>query len=185
VTGGDIFRTNYAGRFFICAPPNKTLPLSVDHRKYLPYRRDFAVPAWANRSPYRIDLLLSEGIASRGPAPQERVQEPPPVTTDTTRVLFAFEAAELARPLQKSLRQFIEARGVDNITGVTVSGYTDEIGSPSYNQRLSERRAASVVRLLTDMGISEEIIEWRGRGELSGRRERDQNRRVEITLRLR
>ncbi|MEO0734627.1 MAG: hypothetical protein AAFZ52_17460, partial [Bacteroidota bacterium] len=55
---GKTYYTNYAGRFFICAPAKAVLPLTVEHPDYLPFARDFAVPPWENLEPYRIDLML-------------------------------------------------------------------------------------------------------------------------------
>ncbi len=44
-------------------------------------------------------------------------------------------------------------------------GYADEIGNPSYNQQLSERRANKVKELLVAAGIAESRLTTRGGGE--------------------
>jgi OOP family OmpA-OmpF porin len=69
-----------------------------------------------------------------------------------------------------------------------IVGYTDRSGSPGYNQRLSDRRAANVAKALVGLGIPPEQMAVSGRGENDNRvptpagvRE-PQNRRVEITL---
>lgn len=73
-------------------------------------------------------------------------------------------------------------------TLVTVAGHTDSVGSDSYNQALSERRARSVSDYLLNRGVAPERLGVIGYGErmpiasndtASGR---EQNRRVEITL---
>lgn len=67
-----------------------------------------------------------------------------------------------------------------------VAGHTDSTGTDAYNQGLSERRAASVVKWLTDNGISADRLEAKGYGESmpkydNGTSEgRKLNRRVEI-----
>lgn len=48
---------------------------------------------------------------------------------------------------------------------ITVTGHTDRAGSVIYNQALSERRAESVSRELTDRGISHQILNEQARGE--------------------
>jgi OOP family OmpA-OmpF porin len=69
---------------------------------------------------------------------------------------------------------------------VLVEGHTDSIGSPEYNQRLSERRAKTVRDRLVEDGISASRITTHGLGEskpiASNATEegRAENRRVEI-----
>ena len=188
VAGGDVFRTNFAGRFFICAPPDAPLPLTVDHAGYLPYRRAFDIPKWDNHSAYRIDLRL---------ATSERVPPPAPVTAapplpDTkqkqsrqTRLLFDFEQATLPQRQQQSLRDFVSSAGVPRILQVTVVGYTDEVGSSTFNLRLSRERAEAVSRYLQELGIDPQRITLEGRGEVPGATDRQQNRRVEVLIQLR
>lgn len=50
-------------------------------------------------------------------------------------------------------------------TQITVTGFTDSSGSVEYNQRLSERRAASVAKALLNQGITTEYVEQDARGE--------------------
>ncbi len=188
VTGGNVFRTNSAGRFFICAPPEAPLPLTVDNAAYLPYHRSFDIPRWDNRSTYRIDLRL----ASPKPpvAADTPVTDPPPAVpkreqVQKARVLFEFEQATLSGRQQESLRKFIAATGVQRIAGVTVLGYTDEIGGSDFNLRLSRERAETVSRYLRSLGVDAQQITLEGRGEVSGTADRQQNRRVEVIIRLR
>ena len=74
---------------------------------------------------------------------------------------------------------------------VEIVGHTDSRGSESYNQRLSERRAQSVVDYLTGKGISSSRLSASGRGESEpiANNESDKgralNRRVELTARPR
>jgi outer membrane protein OmpA-like peptidoglycan-associated protein len=70
---------------------------------------------------------------------------------------------------------------------VQVEGYTDNIGSDSYNQRLSQRRAESVKRYLTQhFPIQSERLVVRGFGKSKPiasndtSEGRDKNRRVEV-----
>ena len=50
-------------------------------------------------------------------------------------------------------------------TSVVLKGYADERGSETYNKTLSQRRADTVAKLLTDAGISSSRITARGEGE--------------------
>jgi len=73
---------------------------------------------------------------------------------------------------------------------VVVTGYTDSIGTDSYNQRLSEKRAASVADYLMKLGVSTAKVIQRGEGERNPiasnktKAGRAQNRRVEINIRM-
>ena len=73
-------------------------------------------------------------------------------------------------------------------TTIVVAGYTDSKGSESYNQKLSEQRAQSVVSYLTSRGVNSIRFEAVGFGEKnpiadnSTEQGRSQNRRVELTL---
>ena len=52
---------------------------------------------------------------------------------------------------------------------IQVTGYTDRSGSPGYNQRLSERRAAAVADALTRFGVPRNEMTVGGRGENDNR----------------
>ena len=73
-------------------------------------------------------------------------------------------------------------------TTIVVSGYTDSVGSSSYNQKLSEDRAKSVADYLMNKKVEPARFEIIGFGEKNpiadNRNEqgRSLNRRVEITL---
>ena len=69
-----------------------------------------------------------------------------------------------------------------------VSGHADSIGSESYNQKLSERRAQAVVDYMIDNGIAEERLVAEGFGESQPvsandtEEGRQQNRRVQVRI---
>jgi outer membrane protein OmpA-like peptidoglycan-associated protein len=76
-----------------------------------------------------------------------------------------------------------------NKTSITITGYTDSVGNDSYNQVLSEKRAASVGNYLIAQGISTNRINTNGMGKRNPVASNDTsggralNRRVVITLR--
>ncbi|MBD9621503.1 OmpA family protein [Ensifer sp. ENS06] len=75
-----------------------------------------------------------------------------------------------------------------NKTMIDVDGHTDATGSASYNQGLSERRAASVANYLAGQGVDQRRMSAMGYGKerpiASNGSEagRAQNRRVEISI---
>jgi outer membrane protein OmpA-like peptidoglycan-associated protein len=107
----------------------------------------------------------------------------------TNDILFDFNRAALRPESQSTLRSLANnfRQYPDEI--ITVEGHTDNIGSPDYNQGLSERRAHSVRSYLIDEGVPSSHIEARGYGESrpkatnSTPEGRQLNRRVEIHIR--
>lgn len=76
-----------------------------------------------------------------------------------------------------------------NKTSITVTGFTDNVGSAAYNQQLSEHRAQSVGSYLVSQGISPNRLFTQGMGKRDPIAPNDSpagramNRRVVITLR--
>lgn len=103
-------------------------------------------------------------------------------------VLFDFNKAELkssALPNVTTLAAFLQENPDRK---VIVEGYTDSVGSASYNQGLSERRAESVRRALLRAGVDPARVVAQGYGkeypvaDNSSNSGRAQNRRVEVTI---
>jgi len=73
-------------------------------------------------------------------------------------------------------------------TQLTISGYTDNVGTEQYNLRLSERRAKAVNDYLANKGVLLQRLAFVGRGEAAPRASnateegRRLNRRVEILV---
>ncbi len=71
---------------------------------------------------------------------------------------------------------------------IGITGHTDDLGSPEFNQRLSEQRASAVAAFLASRGVSNERLVVRGAGAsrpvadnrtASGR---ERNRRIDIEM---
>ena len=95
------------------------------------------------------------------PAPAPRFEK---YTLSATE-LFAFDSAELRMP-QRRLDEIAAALGGNAATSdVVITGYTDRIGSDSYNQKLSERRAQAVRTYLASKGMDAGRLKAQGKGE--------------------
>jgi outer membrane protein OmpA-like peptidoglycan-associated protein len=84
-----------------------------------------------------------QALQVRETATETRIELP-------AEILFDFDKADIRAAAEPALRQAAEvirkgARGT-----VRIDGHSDGKGSPAYNQKLSERRAASVQKWLTD-----------------------------------
>ncbi len=80
--------------------------------------------------------------------------------------LFAFDKSDIRADEQYKLESFVSGLSNADFETVWVVGHADRIGSVEYNQKLSERRAASVKAFLVKLGIVDSKINTAGRSEL-------------------
>jgi len=103
-------------------------------------------------------------------------------------IFFEFNKTELLPESFIELNKVVQFMLEEDIKEIEISGHTDNEGSDSYNQKLSEGRAASVVTYLSSQGIDPERMVAVGYGESrpvdtnSSDEGRAQNRRVEFVL---
>jgi len=121
--------------------------------------------------------------AQPAPAPPPRVQVP-----SRYLVFFEFDRADLTPEGRQVVQQAATASKTNNVVRLEVTGHADRSGSDAYNQRLSQRRAATVKTELVRSGVREADIAVFAKGEREplvptpdGVRE-PQNRRVEIVF---
>lgn len=103
-------------------------------------------------------------------------------------ILFAVDSARITGVLADDLRILADSLQRYPGTTVRVAGHTDNTGTASYNQDLSDRRADSVAAVLIANGVVPSRIVAYGRGEsepvASNLTEegRAENRRVEVFI---
>jgi outer membrane protein OmpA-like peptidoglycan-associated protein len=104
-------------------------------------------------------------------------------------VLFDSNSAVLKPEAVAALQELKTSMLDPNPAGqITVDGHTDDVGGEADNQRLSEARAASVVRWLTEHGVAASRLSAHGYGETRPAYPNDtaanraKNRRIEISV---
>lgn len=118
-----------------------------------------------------VGMLYRFGQAAQLPAV---VPPPPPMPQPvehtfslSSDVLFDFNRAtlkpEASQALDTLYSQIEAARPTDGMA--TVMGYTDRLGSDSYNQQLSEQRARTVADYLVGKGLPADKVQVQGMGE--------------------
>ncbi|MFV0390360.1 MAG: OmpA family protein [Paludibacteraceae bacterium] len=111
------------------------------------------------------------------------------VSASFENIEFDFDSDVIKEESKSTLNQVISIlKENDTWSTIRIMGHTDNTGSDSYNQNLSERRAASVAKYLTENGIATSKISSEGFGEsrpiatndtAEGRQD---NRRVEFEI---
>ncbi|MCM2130741.1 OmpA family protein [Larsenimonas rhizosphaerae] len=101
-------------------------------------------------------------------------------------VNFKFDSAQLTSSAEQILNGVAQKLNGSDSVRVRVEGYTDSVGSDSYNKDLSQRRADSVKSYLASQGVDASRMETQGLGETNfvatnqTAEGRAQNRRVEL-----
>jgi outer membrane protein OmpA-like peptidoglycan-associated protein len=101
---------------------------------------------------------------------------------------FDFDRADLNQHNRELLSRIAGILLISKGYGLSVFGYTDDVGTAEYNQQLSLRRATALKDYLVQAGIDPGIINVKGYGKTSPLVEsttnegRAKNRRVEIAL---
>jgi outer membrane protein OmpA-like peptidoglycan-associated protein len=120
----------------------------------------------------------------------------PTVRTSTGMVIqlanksfrFDFDSAALRPENREMLSRIAGVLLASEGYRLFIDGHTDDIGTEEYNQRLSERRAASVRDYLVKAGVPADIIAVKGFGksnplvQAKTQDAREKNRRVEIGI---
>jgi outer membrane protein OmpA-like peptidoglycan-associated protein len=113
---------------------------------------------------------------------------------DTLVLYFGFDEDQLSPRTARQLEIVAHILKTDAGKKLTLSGHTDALGTEQYNDKLSERRAATVKRYLVESGVSKEQIVTIAEGQSQPRRPnftesgadnpegRRANRRTEIYL---
>lgn len=117
----------------------------------------------------------------------ERVGEGIQVTF-ASGLLYDFDSDAVRSDAGRNLRELASSLGKYPGSQLLIAGHTDEVGDDSYNQRLSERRAAAAAAYLRGQGVSGSRIATRGLGESEPVADngteagRQKNRRVEVAI---
>jgi outer membrane protein OmpA-like peptidoglycan-associated protein len=110
------------------------------------------------------------------------------MTLGNDSIRFDFDKSEVKPQYRDLLNRIAGALMTLKGYSIYVYGYTDDVGTPEYNQKLSERRARAVRKALVEAGLDPKIITAKGFGESDPRvtssapQARAVNRRVEIGI---
>jgi outer membrane protein OmpA-like peptidoglycan-associated protein len=167
-------RTLNDGNFLICMPLDKTFRLQIEKEGYVFYSDQFQPQSASMVQPYLLNINLS------------------PIEQGATLILknvqFKTDSYELEDVSFPELQKLIDLLKKDIQINAVIQGHTDNVGKPSYNLDLSQKRAQSVVDYLVKNGISLNRLTAKGFGETQPissndtKEGRQANRRTEFVI---
>ncbi|HEA8164624.1 TPA: fibronectin-binding outer membrane protein CadF [Campylobacter coli] len=104
---------------------------------------------------------------------------------------FGFDKVDINPAFEEKIKEIAQILDENARYDTILEGYTDNIGSRAYNQKLSERRAESVAKELEKFGVDKDRIQTVGYGQDKPRSSNDtkegraDNRRVDAKFILR
>ena len=175
---GQILFTSTAnsvtGKFLIPLPSGKNYGIAVKKDGYLFHSENFDVPETKDYQEVFLDIKLI------------------PVQKDAKIVLrnvfFDTDKATLKPMSYIELDKLAEIMTNNPKMKIEISGHTDNVGTKTYNQRLSQSRAESVVNYLLSKGFSQDRMTFKGYAfdepiaTNDTEEGRAQNRRVEFKI---
>lgn len=140
--------------------PEKPAPTPAPVAKPAPVPQPQAVPA---PPPKPAPVVQPQAKPEAKPEPPKK----PAVTNLASTELFEFNKAVLTKEARAKLDSEVIAKLGDlrDVRYIIVNGHADRLGSPQYNQKLSEQRAEAVRAYLVSKGVDASKVETLGFGK--------------------
>jgi len=134
------------------------------------WRTGYWTPAMATKEcdPELLPKPTPAPVAVVPPAPAPAPMAPKPVEEKvklSAETLFAFDKSTLRSEGKEKLDDLVSKLQAINVETIIDIGYTDRIGSKTYNLKLSQRRAEAVKAYLVSKGIPANRILAEGKGK--------------------
>jgi len=162
------------GRYLISLPSGRNYGIAVKADGYLFHSENFDIPAATNYQEITKDILLNKMAVGQ--------------KVILKNIFFDYAKATLRSESFPELDRLISLLTDFPNVRIEISGHTDNQGSLTTNQKLSENRAKAVVDYLIGKGIVTSRLEFKGYAYLQpiatndNEEGRQQNRRVEFKV---
>jgi uncharacterized protein with beta-barrel porin domain len=139
--------------------------INGDVTAMLDYEGDFNADRITQSVMGRIKIRLGEEAPPPPPPPPPAPPPPPPPppAVKTFIVFFDFDKSNLTDKAQEVVEEAVRTAKSNGFVKVLVTGHTDTVGSDSYNQALSIRRAQSVKDEMVREGLDANGIAIEGK----------------------
>lgn len=163
-SGGQVSHstTGEGGEWLTVLPTGTDYGFSVEKKGYLFYSDRFTLSGdYSSTKPFEVNVRLQ---AVGEDAFAEEADDDGAIVL---RNVFFETASDSLLPISaEELDRLVSLLADREDLGVEIAGHTDDVGTKSSNQQLSERRASSVKSYLVENGIAGERIMAVGYGEL-------------------
>lgn len=170
-----VFSSNSStGNYLVSLPAGKNYGISIKAEDYLFHSENFNIPKESQYSEVVKDIQLKKAVVGS--------------KIVLRNIFFDVGKAKLRTESYAELGVLRNLLKNNPNLKIEISGHTDNTGSASLNQRLSERRAKAVVDFLVKQGISKDRLKYAGYGETqpiadnNTREGRQMNRRTEFKV---
>jgi outer membrane protein OmpA-like peptidoglycan-associated protein len=169
------FQSNQtSGQFLISLPSGKNYGIAVKSEGYLFHSENFLIPEGSLYREYDLEIYMKKIEVGK--------------KIILKNIFFESNSSVLSPNSKTEIARIAKIMNENPTLVIEISGHTDNIGDDNYNQKLSEKRAKSVVDALIKLGISSARLEYKGYGEndpvASNLNEegRSENRRTEFKV---
>ena len=145
------FKSNSkSGQYLVCLPSGKNYGISINAPGYLFHSQNVDIPEVNGYQEISKDVKLNKlDVGSR---------------IVLNNIFFDYNKASIKSESFAELERLVELMIVEPYMRVEISGHTDNVGSDSYNKKLSNERAKAVVDLMVSLGIASDRFEYIGHG---------------------
>lgn len=139
------------GEFLACILTGSNILMNVSHPYYLLYSENFQIEKkYTELEPYLKNIALK----------RPEVGE----TFVLRNVFFDFDKSTLKKESEVELNKLVDYLSSNKGIKIEIGGHTDNQGSESYNERLSNDRAKAVYDYLINKGIDSKRMTYKGYG---------------------
>ena len=144
-------QTDEDGNYLVTLPIGKNYAFNVHRKGYLFYSENFDMTTGSSDSVYNINI------------PLEPIEANAKVVL--RNVFFDTKKTDLKPESISELDNVVRLMNENPNMKILISGYTDNVGTPADNLKLSTGRALSVVNYLVAKGVDKNRLSYKGFGE--------------------